>query len=220
MAESQNQGRPHLLDPVQRFSEVLFGLIMVLTFTGSFSAATAGRQEVRTMLLAAIGCNLAWGIVDAVMYVMASAAERGRRLTLLHAIRRAANLADAHRIITDALPPLLASLMRSSDLEFMRRQLAQLPEPPSRASVSRQDVLGAVAVFLLVFLSTFPVVTPFLLMSKAWLAMRVSNAIAVVMLFLTGCSLGRYSGHGPLRMGLPMVAIGAVLVALTIALGG
>jgi VIT1/CCC1 family predicted Fe2+/Mn2+ transporter len=209
-----------VLDPVQRSSEVLFGLIMVLTFTGSFSVATAGRQEMRTMLLGAIGCNLAWGIVDGVMYVMASVAERGRRLTLLHAVRRAADLAEAQRIISDALPPLLASLIRSADLESMRRQLEQLPEPPRCPSVSRQDVLGAVAVFLLVFLSTFPVVTPFLLMSKTWLAMRVSNGIAVVMLFVTGCSLGRYSGQGALRMGLSMVAIGAVLVLITMALGG
>lgn len=40
---------------------------MVLTFTGTLSAATAGREDVRIMLLAAIGCNAAWGIVDGVM---------------------------------------------------------------------------------------------------------------------------------------------------------
>jgi hypothetical protein len=36
---------------------VLFGLIMVLTFTGTLSAASQGRTEVRTMLIGAIGCN-------------------------------------------------------------------------------------------------------------------------------------------------------------------
>lgn len=50
-----------VLDPMERLSEVLFGLIMVLTFTGSLGAATAGREEIRTMLIGAIGCNLAWG---------------------------------------------------------------------------------------------------------------------------------------------------------------
>jgi len=58
-------------------SEVLFGLIMVLTFTGSLSVAEAGRDEVRTMLIGALGCNLAWGIIDAVLYLMGSLAERG-----------------------------------------------------------------------------------------------------------------------------------------------
>ena len=50
-----------VLEPIERISEVLFGLIMVLGFTGSLSAAQAGRSDVRTMLFGAIGCNLAWG---------------------------------------------------------------------------------------------------------------------------------------------------------------
>jgi len=36
-----------LLDPVERISEVLFGLIMVLTFIGWLSVAEAGRGDVR-----------------------------------------------------------------------------------------------------------------------------------------------------------------------------
>ena len=57
--------RQQALDPIDRVSEVLFGLIMVLTFTGSLSVAEAGHSEVRTMLVGALGCNLAWGIIDA-----------------------------------------------------------------------------------------------------------------------------------------------------------
>src|SRR5690349_7398439 len=74
---------PRLLDPIDRFSEILFGLIMVLTFTGTISAAESGREEIRTMLFASIGCNLAWGIVDAVMYLFESVAERGRGIVSL-----------------------------------------------------------------------------------------------------------------------------------------
>ncbi len=43
------QGR--VLDPIARVSEVLFGVIMALTFTGTLSAATADRAEVRTLLI-------------------------------------------------------------------------------------------------------------------------------------------------------------------------
>jgi hypothetical protein len=59
-----------LLDPVDRTSEVLFGLIMALSFTCSLSAAGAGREDVRTMLIAAIGCNIAWGLIDAIIFLM------------------------------------------------------------------------------------------------------------------------------------------------------
>ena len=48
-----------VLNPVDRISEVLFGTIMVLTFTGAISVATDGRQEIRELLWAALGCNVA-----------------------------------------------------------------------------------------------------------------------------------------------------------------
>ena len=73
-----SEQRRRVLEPTERFSEILFGLIMVLTFTGSLSVATSGREDVKAMIIGAIGCNLAWGIVDAIMYVMNSLAERGR----------------------------------------------------------------------------------------------------------------------------------------------
>jgi hypothetical protein len=78
--------------------------------------------------------------------------------------------------------------------------------------LSRQDYLGALAVFLLVFLCTLPVVLPFLFLQEAWFALRVSNGIAIVMLFLTGYTLGRHSGH-PWRVGVSMVVVGLVLVS-------
>ena len=79
-----------VLDPVDRISEVLFGLIMALTFTGSLSAAESGRADVELMLTGAIGCNIAWGLVDAVMYLMSSVVERSRSLLTLKRVREAA----------------------------------------------------------------------------------------------------------------------------------
>jgi hypothetical protein len=49
-----------VLDPMDRISEVLFGLIMALTFTCTLGVVTADNIQVRTMLFAALGCNLAW----------------------------------------------------------------------------------------------------------------------------------------------------------------
>ena len=74
-----------VLDPNERIAEVLFGLIMVLTFTGSLSVAEADRAEVRTMLIGALGCNLAWGVIDAVLYLMGSLSEKGTGLLAFRA---------------------------------------------------------------------------------------------------------------------------------------
>ena len=101
-----SNGREPLLDPIDRVCEVVFGVLMALSFTGALSVATAGHQEVRTMMFTALGCNLAWGLVDAVMYLIRTAIERRRKNTLLAQLRTTRDELETHRLITDALPPL------------------------------------------------------------------------------------------------------------------
>jgi hypothetical protein len=209
-----------VLEPVDRISEVLFGLIMVLTFTGSLSVAEAARDDVRAMLVGALGCNLAWGLIDGIFYLMGCLAERAQNLRTFRAVRQAATEAEGQRVVAEALPPLVAGLLQQAEVETIRQRLVAMPEPAGTGHLRREDYLGAAAVFLLVFLSTFPVAVPFLLLTDARPAMRVSNAIAVVLLFLTGYAFGRVSGRHPIGVGLAMVALGLVLVGLTIALGG
>jgi len=79
MTEQVAARRGRLLDPLDRVSEILFGLIMAVTIVGSLSIATAGHTEVRAVLIGALGCNIAWGLVDAVMYVLRGMAERARQ---------------------------------------------------------------------------------------------------------------------------------------------
>jgi VIT1/CCC1 family predicted Fe2+/Mn2+ transporter len=110
--------------------------------------------------------------------------------------------------------------MQPAELEAMHQRLQKLPEPPDRARLSGSDWWGALGVFLLVFLSTFPVAVPFIFIQNAMTAMRVSNAIAIVMLFVTGAAYGRCVGRSPWAFGISMVALGSALVALTMALGG
>jgi len=209
-----------VLEPYDRISEVLFGLIMVLTFTGSLSIAEGKREAVRTMLLGALGCNLAWGIIDGVLYLMGCLAEKGKGIVTLRAVRKAMDPQKAQRLIANALPPLVTSILQPAELETMRQRLKDLPEPPERARLVKDEWLGALGVFLLVFLSTFPVVIPFLFMNDAWMASRASNVIAIAMLFLTGYAFGRVTGHPPWVMGVSMVILGAILVGITMALGG
>ncbi|MHC1764529.1 MAG: VIT1/CCC1 transporter family protein [Verrucomicrobiia bacterium] len=209
-----------VLDPNERVSEVLFGLIMVLTFTGSLSIAEAGRDDVRSMLIAALGCNLAWGIIDGVLYLMGCMVEKRRELFTLCAIRNVSQPKERQQILADALPVAVASVLQPSELETMCRRLNELPEPRPRATLQKEDWLGGVGVFLLVFLCTFPVVIPFIFMKSVGSAMRVSNAIAITMLFFTGYAFARLTGQRPWLVGLAMVFLGAALVALTMALGG
>jgi hypothetical protein len=209
-----------VLEPNERISEVLFGLIMVLTFTGALSVAEAGREDIRIMLIGALGCNLAWGIIDGVLYLMGCLAERARDLATFRAVRQARDPQAAQRLIEDALPPVVASVLKPEEFEAVRQRLAGLPEPPERAHLTGQDWRGALGVFLLVFLSTFPVAIPFLCMEKLSVALRVSNLIAIGMLFLAGTGYARCTSRHPVVMGIAMVLLGLLLVGITMALGG
>ena len=71
---------------------------------------------------------------------------------------------------------------------------------------------------MLSFLSTFPVVIPFLFLSDAKLALRVSYAVAIVMLFCCGYVFGIHSRLRPWAAGLSMVAVGGALVGIAVAL--
>lgn len=208
------------LDPVSRVSEILFGLIMALTFTCTLSVAESGREEIRTLLAAAISCNIAWGIVDAVMYLINALAARGRDLVIAEQVREAPTSERGRAIIRDAISPMLTTALTDTDFERIRQAIAGMRDVRSSPRLEREDWAGALAVFLLVVLSTFPVVIPFLMFRNVPLAMRTSNAIAVLLLCAGGFVLARHAGLRPWRTAFTMVALGVTLVAVTVALGG
>ena len=209
-----------VLSPIERVSEVLFGLIMVLTFTGSLSAAESGRAEVRTMLIGALGCNIAWGLIDGIMYLMDCLAARGADLRTVSAIKATRSEGEARQVILGALPPVVASALASSDLKEIHAKVIKMPLSSTHARLELVDWLGAAAVFLFVFASTFPVILPFLFIDDAFVALRLSNLVAVAMMFALGYAFGKLAGHRPLVTAGSMVLVGSVVVALTIALGG
>jgi len=166
-----------VLDPIERVSEVIFGVLMAMTFIGALNVASAGREEARTVMLAALGCNIAWGLTDAIMYVVAMLTERSRARMLGEAP------ADAPRLHAD-------------------------------------DLRAALAVFVLVTASTFPLVVPFLVFGELATALLASRLVALAMLFLGGWLLARYAGGNRWLAGFGMAAVGALLVGALIALGG
>jgi hypothetical protein len=100
-----------VLEPAKRISEFLFGLIMVLTLTCTFSMDGANRGSVRSLLMEALGCNVAWGIIDAFFYLLNSLGQRGHGIALLGQLRRTSDRGEARRIVADELPPLVASVL-------------------------------------------------------------------------------------------------------------
>jgi hypothetical protein len=212
--------RHRALNPIDRLSEILFGLIMVLTFTGSLSIAEAGREDVWTMLIGALGCNLAWGIIDAILFLMTALAERSEGLRAWQAVRASNNPEAGREAIARAMPPVIASMLTRDELEALRGRLQALPDPGHRAHLDLTMWLGALAVFILVVATTFPVVLPFFLIGDALWALRISNVVAIALLFVVGFLFARLTNRHAWIVGTLMVLLGAALVSITMALGG
>ena len=211
------------LDPASRLGEILFGLIMVLTVTlGAGLVVTNDRAGVRELLLAAIGCNVAWGIIDGALYIMNCITERSGKVRLLRAVRGAPNEQSALALIQGEIEPELQELLSPDEAEsFNRSVLKHIAHARVATKLfTKDDLFGALACFWLVFLACLPAAIPFLIFSRPHLAMRVSNLLLIALLFLVGQKWAQFAGANRLITGSLTVAIGLALVGVAMLLGG
>jgi VIT1/CCC1 family predicted Fe2+/Mn2+ transporter len=210
-----------VLDTVERVSEMCFGLFMALTFVGAVNAIGEEKQTAVQMFYTALGCNLAWGLVDAVMYLVRTITTRGKQLALALAVRRATDPAGGVQALREGIPAGPCSrCMSDEELEPIRRRLLD-----ARAFRSGRDSRAATwsrafGIFLIVVATTFPVALPFVLFADPKTGLLVSRGLTLVMLFGGGLALGRYAGYGTWRSGAAFVTLGVALTAAIIALGG
>ena len=209
-----------LLNTMDRVSEILFGIIMTLTFTCSIGIANAKNTEIRQLIIAAISCNIAWGLVDAIGYIVSTIVQRSRNKTILDSVLTTSDADKARKYIADSLPPSIASVLGAGELEQIRKKLAKLPGSALQVRLRTRDLKRSVMIFLLMFISAFPIVIPFIFIRDTQLALRISNMVAIVLMFLCGWSLAKYVGSNKWLMSFGLTLVGIILVLITIALGG
>ncbi|MHB2168942.1 VIT1/CCC1 transporter family protein [Alsobacter sp. R-9] len=214
---------PRYLDPASRLGEVLFGLIMVLSVTLTARlTVTEGPEGMHQLILAALGCNLAWGVIDGVMYIMAAVTERTGKARILAAVQNAADENAARTVIREHVLPQFETVASEPVMVRLEEDLREyiLAARPVSSGITSDDVKGAVACFWLVFISTLPVVLLYLVMDDPFAAVRASNVLLLVMLFAAGAAWGRFAGTSIWWSGAAMVGIGLVLVGVALLLGG
>jgi len=210
-------------DPTDILGEILFGLIMVLTFTlGAGLIVKEGAKATSQMLWGILGCNVVWGIIDGAMYVMNSMFDRSRKARLLQSIQKAASEEDALALVGRELDPRLEPLTSLEERTHLYSAILKrlVKVTPEWTRVKKEDVYGAIAIFWLVFLSTIPAVVPFLVFRDRFLAVRVSNLLLLTMLFLVGYRWARVTHSNPWIVGSILLLVGLVMVAIAMALGG
>jgi VIT1/CCC1 family predicted Fe2+/Mn2+ transporter len=204
--------------------EILFGLIMTLTFTlaAGIVIQEEGRAGAREMLIGILGCNLAWGIIDGVLYVLGQVFGRGRIRRIGFQVRQATSDDEARRMVADELDgtllPMTDASARRNLYDAIVARVRGTPVAPN--PVRREDVMGGLAAGWLVFACSFPAVLPFLFLDDPHLALRVSNVILIGLLFFVGWRAALHTLAKPWLAGLTFVLVGVLLVALAIPLGG
>jgi len=211
------------LAPADTLAELIFGLIMVLTFT--IGARIFGRDEPmdgRELLIAAIGCNLAWGIIDGFLYLLGRVFERRRLASAMASLRRAVDEPAAIAIIRAELDSVLAGLgdPQERDRFYATIAAAARKRPAEDVKLIVDDLRGAALVFCLVLATAVPAALPFLLLQDGHVALRVSNAVLAGLLFVVGFFWGRHVGASPLLADALIMSIGVALVLIAIPLGG
>jgi VIT1/CCC1 family predicted Fe2+/Mn2+ transporter len=204
--------------------EILFGLIMTLTFTlgAGMVIQEEGRAGAREMLVGILGCNLAWGIIDGVLYVLGQLFERGRRRRIGLNLRLAESDAVARQAVAAEFDEILGTVTDEAERDRLYQSVVTrvrgTPVMPNR--VRREDLLGGLAAGWLVFACSFPAVLPFLVIDDPWIALRVSNVILLGLLFAVGWRAARQTLAKPWLAGVTFLLVGVLLVALAIPLGG
>ena len=212
------------LSPGESLSEILFGLIMTLTFTlGAGILIREDPTAARDLLIATLGCNVAWGIIDGAFYVAGEIFERGRLARVGAHVRAAQTEEGAAAVVAEELEELVGLAVDPAEHADLYRRVARYLRntPPRAVATGRADLYGAFASFWLVFLSSIPAALPYLVIpDQPWIALRISNGILVAALFAIGYRWARYTTLRSWLTGLTFLVIGGGLVAIAIALGG
>jgi len=223
-AEPRSSFMHRYLDPATSLAEVLFGLIMTLTFTlgAGILVEDEGREGARQLLIAVVGCNVAWGIIDGALYIVGQLFARGRIRRLARAAHNTPDDRSAVTVVAQELDGFFEEVIQSEERDALYLRLANhlRSRPVGTNSIRKDDVMGAFTSFWLVVLTSVPAAIPFLLFDNARLALRISNAILLALLFITGWLFARFTLSKPWIVGSSFLVGGAALVAVAIALGG
>jgi VIT1/CCC1 family predicted Fe2+/Mn2+ transporter len=176
----------------------------------------------RELLGSVLGCNLAWGLINALMFVMDRVVERSRVARMVEAVRGAPNEEQGLALIRDELEPKLRAVCSWEERECLYqaifRNIKNAAVP--KTMVQREEIGGALVTFLVVVLTAVPAIVPFLFLGNLSVALRVSNGLLLGLLFLVGYCWARQTKVNPWLTGLGVMLHGAAVVGVAKALGG
>ena len=218
----------HLLDPIDTLAEVIFSVLILLTFTLAFRIFVMDGEPVTAeyitdLIWAALGATVAWGIIDGIMYALFEVLGRSERHRLLWHIQAAYTPDEAIAAVANEFDFILEPITGEGQRQTLYQDILDHLQHsrPRPITLKREDLTGGLASVLIAVLAVTPSFLPlFIFRGDYALAIRLSNVVSFIVLFAAGYEWGRYTGMRPWRTGLLVMVVGAVLVAVAIPLGG
>jgi hypothetical protein len=222
-----------VLTPADRWGAVLFGLIMaMITAVTALSFAVEDDEDTdpvakrtaiaKDVLVAVIGCNVAWGIIQGWMYVNEAVFERSRVALLYKKVQEAPDEERAAALIREEYDSKLEKVVSEEERARMYQHIlgnmkaADLP----KARVKRDDLVGAVLIFVLITATVIPTIVSFLCNTDPQTAVRVSNRSMLVLLFCVGFLWARTTNMNRWLAGVSILFFGGLMVLIGELLGG
>jgi hypothetical protein len=215
-----------LADYLGRFwysSEPMFGVIMVVCFTSVLRAfPDAADKIVGTILLSALFCCIAWGLVDGIFYAWEAHYELDKKKKLLAQVQALNDPKDAREIVEDHLGDTIVDLMDEKDKEQIYQIVEKNVSGINLGRVSmKEDIVTVLIAFGLVVGSSIIVMVPFLLFSPVMTALVISNITGILLLFIMG-----YWREEDKRITKKLITggltafVALIITVVTVALGG
>ncbi|PJI49813.1 MAG: hypothetical protein CTR55_10785 [Pseudomonas sp.] len=215
-----NKAWNDLTDPFDRLSEVAFGVIMALTIITVIPTAAggAGREQ---LVLAALGCNLAWGIVDALMTLVGMRVDREHRHAGLRALRQSGDEESFREGLRGFLPDPVVDHMQRTDVQRLRQSLLKsLLGTGDTPSLGREHWLAWLILAGHTFVATLPIILPLVFVPNDVLALRLAQATGLLLMFGLGWLLAHWAGGRPWQGAVGFTALGVAMTGICLALGG
>lgn len=219
------------LAPIDALTAAIYSILIVLTFTLAFTVIKRWpgyNQPIpegfgAELFFAVLGAAVAWALIDGLMLALLSMLARGEKHRFLQALQAADSDEEAAAVIADefdfVLEPIASekkrAMLYADVLEHLR------DSEPRPVGFQREDFVEGLGAAVVAIAAAAPSLLPlWLWRDDALAALRISNIVSFIILFILGYRWGRYTGANPWKVGALLLLAGVLLMAIAIPLGG
>jgi hypothetical protein len=204
-------------------SEPMFGVIMVVCFTSLLRAyPQVADQILGTILLSALMCCIAWGLVDGIFYAWEAHYELDKKKKIQALASSSEGAGQARDLVEDNLGDTLVDLLDDKEKEQIYQIVhAKVPGIELGKVSLKDDAMTILIAFGLVVGSSIIVMIPFLVVNDVMTALKISNLTGIILLFFMGFWREEEPAVSKKLITGGVTALVALIITLvTIALGG